>query len=140
MTACVMLSCPRPRYMRTWCRAHYKRWLRHGDPAGRYVMQGASLAERIERGLPVDRTPDGCWEWQRSRLANGYGVISLPDGTTGIAHRVIYEHLVGPVDPDLDLDHLCRAKACCNPRHLEPVTRGENNLRMWRARRQAVAA
>ena len=29
--------------------------------------------------------------------------------------------LVGPIEDDLQIDHLCRNHACCNPDHLEPV-------------------
>jgi hypothetical protein len=38
----------------------------------------------------------------------------------------VYELHVGPIPEGLDLDHLCRVRACCNPDHLEPVTRSEN--------------
>jgi hypothetical protein len=44
------------------------------------------------------------------------------------AHRAAYLALVGPVNKP-QLDHLCRVKRCCNPRHLEPVTAGENIAR-----------
>jgi hypothetical protein len=38
----------------------------------------------------------------------------------------MYELLIGPVAQGLDMDHLCRVHACCNPEHLEPVTHAEN--------------
>lgn len=34
---CLVIDCDRTRYCRGWCRLHYQRWQRHGDPTGRYV-------------------------------------------------------------------------------------------------------
>lgn len=45
------------------------------------------------------------------------------------AHRWAYETLVGPIDPDLECDHLCREKACVNPGHIELVTHAVNVAR-----------
>lgn len=45
------------------------------------------------------------------------------------AHRWGYERFIGPVPPELHMDHLCRNPGCVNPAHLEPVTPGENVLR-----------
>lgn len=78
--------------------------------------------------------PDECWDWPGNVNANdGYGRTSqrLPDGTWRIvlAHRYAYETAVGPIPDGLSLDHLCRNRRCINPKHLEPVTRGENVLR-----------
>lgn len=70
----------------------------------------------------------GCWCWRTGPDVNGYGRTSL-NGRRGLAHRVAYTALVGPVPPHLDLDHLCRVRHCVNPGHLEPVTRRENTLR-----------
>jgi hypothetical protein len=44
-------------------------------------------------------------------------------------HRVVYEHYVGPLDPELTIDHLCFNKRCCNPAHLEQVPREVNSYR-----------
>lgn len=43
-----------------------------------------------------------------------------------VAHRVVWEILVGPIPEGLDLDHLCRNRKCVNPDHLEPTTRQVN--------------
>lgn len=79
---------------------------------------------RIELGEMFNGTP--CWIFQGA-LTWGYGVTSK-DGRPLRTHRVTYEALVGPIPDGLDIDHLCRVRACCNPEHLEPKTRRANVL------------
>lgn len=70
---------------------------------------------------------ESCWEWVGA-TSNGYGQMKA-DGKAKSAHRLSYEHHVGPIPDGLTLDHLCRNKRCVNPSHLEAVTHHENVLR-----------
>jgi hypothetical protein len=82
---------------------------------------------RIRPFVLVDEM--GCWLWQRYRTPHGYGMVWMPGDGTRLTHRVVYEHLVGPIPDGLQIDHLCRVPACCRPDHLEPVSSRVNSLR-----------
>lgn len=69
-----------------------------------------------------------CWEWRGYVHPSGYGQFWL-NGRNQYAHRVAYEALIIPIPRGLQLDHLCRNRACVNPGHLEPVTSRVNTLR-----------
>lgn len=72
----------------------------------------------------VDKQPNGCWVWTGCIIRNGYGQCRQ-----AYVHRMAWEQIRGPIPPGLQLDHLCRNRACCNPDHLEPVTNRENVVR-----------
>lgn len=99
-----------------------------------------------------------CWVWDGYCTPGGYGYTRV-EGRPQYVHRASYEALVGPIPDGLEIDHLCRNKACYNPAHLEPVTQQVNlrraadaithcpndhpydeaNTRWYRGRRQCKA-
>jgi hypothetical protein len=86
------------------------------------------------RALPLRfwrkvRIGDGCWEWQGAPNRNGYGRYREHARRQGMAHKVAYEAMVGPVPGDRNLDHICRNRACVRLSHLQIVTGRMNTLR-----------
>jgi hypothetical protein len=71
----------------------------------------------------------GCWLWTRSLTRiGGYGRFGRGTRDEGwtTAHRYAWEQIVGPIPRGMELDHLCRRGACCNPAHIQAVTHAEN--------------
>ena len=66
-----------------------------------------------------------CWMWQVGLNTDGYGG-AWRSGKNHLAHRYVYEFLVGSIAEGMTLDHLCRVRNCVNPDHLEAVTNREN--------------
>lgn len=101
------------------------------------ARRGLTFEERfwpkVNKDGPIpEYRPDlgPCWIWIAG-LTHGYGVIGKGGRGAGQikAHQFTYRLFVGPVPAGMELDHLCRVRACCNPSHLEPVSHRENTLR-----------
>jgi len=124
MNTCSINDCGGPLKALGLCNKHYIRLKRHGAPTGggpeRYLDDAERLWSQIQR-------TDGCWLWTGA-TTQGYGHIHWR-GASHRVHRVVYELLVGPIVDGTELDHLCRVRRCCNPGHLEAVTRRVNNAR-----------
>lgn len=68
---------------------------------------------------------NGCWIWTDYCVAQGYGRFSIKS-VMYQAHKVSYEHFVGPVPEGLEIDHMCKVRGCVNPEHLQVITHKEN--------------
>jgi hypothetical protein len=99
-------------------------------PGNRFVHGHNRCGElKAVRYIEQDRgyhTP--CWIWQLALNNHGYPCVGGSTGRQlrGLAHRLYYERVHGPIPAGLVIDHLCRVPACVNPDHLEAVTQAEN--------------
>jgi hypothetical protein len=82
---------------------------------------------RLAGRITVDPKTN-CWVCSGWNTGNGYAKLRV-NGRCRVAHKALYEEMVGAVPAKLLLDHRCRHSSCVNPAHLEPVTPRENTLR-----------
>lgn len=131
---CSISQCRNAAEKRGWCSAHYSRWKKTGD-----VQADVPLRPRFDLRAQVlgkvlrPSDPDGCWLWSAAVLPNGYGQVHA-QRRTQLAHRVVFELMLGPIPTGMVLDHLCRNRNCVRPDHLDPITRAENTRRGFAAR------
>lgn len=90
---------------------------------------GHPLERFVDKIIPTGR----CWVWKgaknpgrkRKTTPIPRGVFNF-NGKAVLAHRWIYQQLIGPIPNGLELDHLCRNPSCVRPSHLQAVTHSEN--------------
>lgn len=83
----------------------------------------------FERFVSKIEKTDSCWIW-KGNIDSLYGRFTLNGKRVG-AHRLSYEIFNDFIPNGLEIDHLCNNTVCVNPKHLEAVTRKENNKRMF---------
>lgn len=94
------------------------------------VTSSAPVRAHVEKVFEKTTRTPSCWIYTGFKTEKGYGLLGVGSPRKLVrAHRVVYEELVGPIPEGLQLDHLCRERACVHPGHLEPVTPRQNVLR-----------
>jgi hypothetical protein len=86
----------------------------------------------------VPEPNSGCWLWTGCQHDKGYGCMRNHQGRTAYAHRLAYEHFVGPIATGMVVRHRCDTPCCVNPGHLLIGTPADNSRDMverGRARR-----
>lgn len=96
----------------------------------------ARIWQRVDKNGPLPTDPSrplntNCWLWLGGRFLNGYGSISIGDVCYGV-HAILDVAENGPMPKGLEVDHICRVRACVRPEHRERVTREENIHRAQR--------
>ena len=119
----------RPDSIRTkYCEKHLA-WLnKYGSTDFHRYSQG-TVEQRFWKF--VDKS-DGCWSWNGSKNAKGYGLMQgkpiqgKTHGKTVLAHRVSFEIHYGELGEDDYVLHSCDNPQCTNPAHLRKGTQSEN--------------
>ena len=122
--ACAVADCGRVRFCKGFCRVHYERWKRHGDPS-------VCLKRMSARGQPRKWIEDharhegaACLIWPFARFPDGRAHLN-----GGKPARIMCElaHGVAP-SPGHQAAHACGrgADGCVNPQHLRWATPVEN--------------
>lgn len=84
------------------------------------------LGQTIKPLVKLGATPDDCWQWQGTlNKSTGYGKKQF-NGKSILAHRWVYESLLGEIPKDKVVNHLCSNRSCVNPHHLEIVSQADN--------------
>jgi len=123
---CQVKDCDKRSKKRGFCIAHYKRFMKYGDPTGGGVPRG-SLMQWIEKNASYDG--DECLLWPFGKKGDdGRGSVQFR-GRSYSASRVMCIVAHGePPEGKNDAAHSCGNGhlACCTPRHLRWASRLEN--------------
>lgn len=93
---------------------------------------GRPVEERFWEKVDRSGGANTCWPWQSTLIHSGYGQFAYK-GKNVLAHRFAYVLTHGAIPEGKEIDHVkdrgCTQRSCCNPAHMEPVSKRVNTLR-----------
>lgn len=94
---------------------------------GKNGIRRPTVQDPMQRFFDKVKKTSNCWLWLGGKTPHGYG--RFWDGEQVVyAHRYSFS-LIGALIDGLEIDHLCRNRACVNPDHLEQVDHKTNVYR-----------
>lgn len=90
------------------------------------MRKGTSKGKLWLLNVQRNHHPTECSEYPYAKDTSGYGLVGgFGSGKSRRAHRVMFELCHGYL-PEVVM-HACDNPKCCNPNHLRPGTKAENN-------------
>jgi hypothetical protein len=123
---CAIPDCEREWHCRDWCKFHYERHRRHGDPL---FTPGHKAPAKNFLLAHVNHSGDGCLIWPFAVNDGGYAIVGIGGGKSGPAARKMCELAHGPAPtPKHEAAHSCNRgqEGCIHPQHLSWKTHQEN--------------
>lgn len=122
---CSIKGCRKPIVnVRGWCKAHYQRWWRHGDPLKQTRLSNGG-AERFLRETVLVYDGDDCLHWPHSKGR----AMMFRNGRHHCVARIVCSEVHGaPPTPLHQTAHSCGRGhlGCVTKRHLRWATPEEN--------------
>ncbi len=102
-------------------------------------MNDRKILQRILK--KVQLSTSGCWVFNGWHDGHGYSKVWV-DGKGEYVHRTMYQWFFRrKLRRDVQLDHGCLNRGCCNPLHLKPMKNKKNSqLRTKRAQMKGAFA
>lgn len=126
---CSIEGCANQVYVlkRGWCRAHYLRWYRNGNPLGYGGTERGAAASYFKEVVLPYRGQD-CLIWPFSDKGNGYAQI-MRNRRPAVVSRLVCAEVHGPApSQEYQAAHSCGNGdlGCVSPSHISWKTSAEN--------------
>lgn len=99
--------------------------------------QQARLLAKFNKCVVIKEGSE-CWGWSSITDYQGYSILRLGTRIQVRAARFSYTAFRGPIPDGMEIDHLCRNRACVNHAHLEAVDHATNLKRRTEAKTHCV--